>query len=136
MLDEEDEEDVQKYIGLEKRDVFRFSGFELYADLDKFLDSLTRMARLLRTATTAQPRKKLNDVELEQLALFETLTEAECVVLEYWCKGWKDEDIANAIGVATSTVTKDYAGGIRGKLLVDSKLKAVLLAIKLGWIDP
>jgi DNA-binding CsgD family transcriptional regulator len=135
-LSEEDFDDdyLLPFIGLENRELFRPTGFEIYTCLDDFLESLTRVARSLKAATKPSV-KRLSDQELEQLSRFDALTEAENVVLEYWCQAWSNPEIAKALKKQVGSVN-DEGDSLREKIGARSKLEAVVLAYRLGWIDP
>ena len=120
-------------MGLESRDPPRFSGFELYGELSDFLESLTRLGRKLKAATKPSS-KQLNDEELVQLALFDALTETEIVVLEYWCKAWSNPDIAKELHKTPARVD-EIGADLKEKLGARTKLEAVVLAYRLGWIE-
>ncbi len=63
------------------------------------------------------------------------LTEREMQVLQQAATGKTNREIASALGITGKTVEK-HMGGVFEKLHVSSRVEAVMLAIKRGWIDP
>jgi DNA-binding NarL/FixJ family response regulator len=73
------------------------------------------------------------DEQLAQGAL-NRLTEREREVLSALADGLSDKDIAERLGVSPKTA-RGHVVNVLGKLGVDSRLQAVVLAVRLGAID-
>jgi two-component system, NarL family, response regulator DegU len=69
-----------------------------------------------------------------ELTLLDDLTNRETEVLKLMALGMKNSEIADALFVTGQTI-KNYVRTIFRKLGVDSRVEAVLLAIKYGLVD-
>ena len=67
-----------------------------------------------------------------QEGLVEELTDREMEVLRLMAAGYRNERVAEALGVTEQTV-KNHVRSIFGKLGVETRVEAVLFAIAQGW---
>lgn len=61
-------------------------------------------------------------------------TSRECEVLDLLVKGKTNIEIANCLGITSSTV-KNHVRNILGKMNVNDRTNAVVLAIQNGWVE-
>lgn len=72
-------------------------------------------------------------IEFEAAELPDALTAREVEVLQLIAGGYSNREIADALGSAEGTV-KNQASSILSKLGVRDRTRAVLLALKMGWL--
>jgi len=73
------------------------------------------------------------EIEFEAAELPDALTAREIEVLQLIAGGYSNREIADALGSAEGTV-KNQASSILSKLGVRDRTRAVLLALKMGWL--
>ncbi|MCP5097039.1 MAG: response regulator transcription factor [Chloroflexi bacterium] len=76
----------------------------------------------------------LRSTKQTEITVLNELTNRERDVLKLMAHGLKNEEIAQSIFVTTQTI-KNYVRSIFSKLDVNSRVEAVLLAIKYGLVD-
>jgi DNA-binding NarL/FixJ family response regulator len=86
------------------------------------------IAEMLRLAGRAREQRK------EVRAAFSSLTSREREVLEGLAEGLSDKDLARQLGISDHTA-RVHVTNILGKLGVDSRLQAVVKAVRHGEVD-
>jgi DNA-binding CsgD family transcriptional regulator len=104
------------------------------------VDDRERLARALErfvpaAAGTARPAEDVSEPGLEEGTPAGSLTPREREVLRWMAAGLQNKDIAKRLGLSLATV-RNHIHNTLEKLGVHSKLEAVSLAYRNGWVGP
>ena len=103
-------------------------------------DRTSRLKRALERLGAARPKPAPGDAwppaaPLTASAPAPSLTDREKELLGWVAAGLQSEDVAQKLGISLATV-RDHIHSILEKLDVHSKLEAVSLAFRQGWVGP
>jgi DNA-binding NarL/FixJ family response regulator len=112
------------------------AGYVLKDDPPEALPAAVRAVREGRQWLSSRVMELLvKSVRSEDQRLVEELTEREMEVLGLMATGYRNERIADQLGITEQTV-KNHTRSIFGKLGVHTRVEAVLYAISEGWVSP
>ena len=113
----------------------RRSEADLVASIEAVMKDASWFSRsVVEKLANLKARDQAAGADVEDTAVAD-LTRRERQVLEYMCGGWKNDAIAEQLGVARNTV-RNYIASIYNKLNVHTRADAILWAKARGIVEP